>query len=131
MLKFISKVGSLALICVAGLSACSLNPNAKSVYADGMTAEEYRAAYEIASARCDRQTNSCSPASSRDQCIEKKLDVSASDTRLRRCSNPVDQARVDACADEIRRGQCGTGIARLEACSKTELCPYVTEEGMF
>jgi hypothetical protein len=128
MLRF--KVGSLVVMFVAGLSACDMNP-LKTVYADGMTAEEYRAAYQIASARCDRQTNGCSASSSHDQCIATKLDKSAEDTRLRRCSNPVDPERVDACVAEIRRGQCGSGIVHLEACGKSELCPYVSEEGMF
>jgi hypothetical protein len=131
VLKSILKVGSLAMMCAAGFCACGLNPNAKTVYADGMTAEEYRAAYQIASARCDRQTNSCSAFSSRDQCLETKLDVSAAETRLRRCSDPVDQARVASCVTEIRSRQCGTGIVHLEACAKAELCPYVSEEGMF
>ena len=128
MVRF--KVGSLVVMFVAGLSACDLNP-LKTVYSDGMTAQEYRAAYQIAAARCDRQTNGCSVVSSHDQCLSTELDQSAADTGLRRCSNPVDPARVDACVAQIRRGQCGSGIVHLEACHKAELCPYVSEEGMF
>ena len=125
------KAGSLVVVLVIGLSACSLNPGAKSTYADGMTADEYGAAYQIASARCDRQTSSCSSFASRDQCVEAKLEASATDARLRRCSDRVDQAQVQACVADIRRGQCNSGIAQLEACTKTELCPYVFEEGTF
>jgi hypothetical protein len=124
------KVASLVVMFVAGFSACDMNP-LKTVYADGMTAAEYRAASQIAAARCDRQTNGCSVVSSRDQCVATKLDESAAETGLRRCSSPVDPERVDACVAEIRRGQCGTGIVRLEACGKSELCPYVSEEGVF
>ena len=126
MLKL--KVGSLVVMFIAALSACDLNP-LKTVYADGMTAEEYRAAYQIASARCDRQTNTCSAPSSHDQCVATKLDKSAADSGLRRCSNPVDPARVDVCVADIRRGRCGSGIAQLEACQRTELCPYGSREG--
>ena len=132
MVSFISKAGALGVIFVAGLSACSsLNPGAKAAYADGMSKDQYRAAYAIAAARCDRQTNACSTFSSHDDCIRAKLDVSAVDTRLRRCSNDVDQTKVQACVAEIEEKQCGTGIARLEACQKSELCPYVSEEGLF
>jgi hypothetical protein len=132
MVSFISKAGSLGVIFMVGLNACSgLNPGAKTVYVDGMSTDQYRAAYAIASARCERQTNACSAFSSRDECIRAKLDVSAADTRLPRCSNDVDQTRVQACVAELEERQCGTGIARLEACQRSELCPYVSEEGLF
>lgn len=132
MVSFISRAGALGVIFVAGLSACSsLNPGAKAPYADGMSRDQYRAAYAIASARCDRQTSACSAFSSHDECIRAKLDVSAADTRLPRCSNDVDQTKVQSCVAEIEQRQCGTGIARLEACQKSELCPYVSEEGIF
>jgi hypothetical protein len=130
MASFISRVGALGVIFVAGLSACSsLNPGPKASYADGMSTEQYRAAYEIASARCDRQTNACSSFASRDECLEAKLGVSAADTRLPRCSNDVDQTKVQSCVAQIERGQCGTGIAQLDACKKSQLCPYVSVEG--
>jgi hypothetical protein len=129
--SFISKAGSLGLIFVAGLSACSgLTPGAKAAYADGMSRDQYRTAYAIASARCDRQTNACSAFSSHDECIRAKLEASAADARLPRCSNDVDQTKVQSCVAEIEQRQCGTGIARLEACQKSELCPYVSEEGI-
>jgi hypothetical protein len=124
MWKSISTLAAL----LAGLAGCSLNP-AKPVYADQMTAGQYRAAYDIASARCDRQTNACSSFSSHDQCIQAKLDVSAEDTRLRNCPHRVDQSKVQSCVAEIERGQCGTGIAQLAACRQNELCPYTSEEG--
>jgi hypothetical protein len=132
MASFISRVGASGVIFVAGLSACSsLNPDAKSAYADGMSTEQYRAAYDIASARCDRQTNACSSFSSRNECLQAKLSVSAADTRLPRCSNDVDQTKVQSCVAEIERGHCGTGIAQLGACKQSQLCPYVSEEGTF
>jgi hypothetical protein len=132
MVSFISKTGSLGVIFVASLSACgSLNPGAKAASADGMSRDQYRAAYAIASARCDRQTNACSAFSSHDECLQAKLAASAADTRLPRCSNDVDQTKVQSCVAEIEQRQCGTGIARLEACQKSELCPYVSEEGIF
>lgn len=125
------KAGSMVVMLVIGLSACSLTPGAKSTHADGMTADEYGAAYQIASARCDRQTNSCSSFVSRDACVEAKLELSAKDTRLRSCSNRVDQRQVRSCVADIERGQCGSGIAQLETCRKSQLCPYVSEEGTF
>jgi hypothetical protein len=132
MFSFISKLGSVSVLLVAGLGACSsLNPGAKVAYADGMTADQYRAAYQIASARCDRQTNACSSFSSHDQCVEAKLAVSASDAHVRHCSNQVDPADVQACVSEIERGQCGSGIAALAACKTPNLCPYVSQEGTF
>jgi hypothetical protein len=119
------------VIFATGLSACSnLNPGAKAAYTDGMSRDQYRAAYAIAAARCDRQTNACSTFSSRDECMRAKLDVSAADARLSRCSNDVDQAKVQACVAEIEQRQCGTGITRLAACQRSELCPYISEEGM-
>jgi hypothetical protein len=128
MASFIFRVGVLGVIFVAGLSACgSLNP--KTIYADGMSTEQYRAVYEIASARCDRQTSACSSFASRDECLAAKLNVSAAETHLPRCSNDVDQAKVQSCVAEIERGQCGTGIVQLDACKKSQLCPYVSEEG--
>lgn len=123
------KAGSLVVVIVIGLSACSLNPGAKSTYADGMTADEYGAAYQIASARCDRQTNTCSSFASRDQCVEAKFEASATDARLRRCTNRVDQAQLHSCVADVERGQCGSGIVQLEACRKSELCPYHSDEG--
>jgi hypothetical protein len=129
MSSFIAKFGSLGALCVAGLSACSLNPGAKTEYADGMTADQYRAAYQIADARCDRQTNSCSSFASRDECIAAKLDLSAADARLRRCSHRVDPSDVNSCVAQIEHGQCGSGITQLSACKKAELCPYTSEEG--
>jgi hypothetical protein len=130
MASVISKVGGLGVILVAGLSACSsLNPGAQAAYTDGMSTEQYRAAYDIASARCDRQTKACSSFSSHDECIEAKLGVSAADTRLPRCSNNVDQTKVQSCVAQIERGQCGTGIAQIDACRRSQLCPYVSEEG--
>ena len=131
MLKRILKASSLGVMFVAGVSACAdLEPGAKSVHENGMTADEYAAAYQIAAARCDRQTNVCSSFPTRDQCIQAKLDASATETRLRRCSNPIDRSKVQSCVAEIKSGQCGRGIARLEACDKSELCPYVSEEGL-
>jgi len=129
MASFICKTG-LSVVILAGLSACgSLNPGAKATYSDGMNTMQYRAAYEIASARCDRQTNACSAFASHDECIQAKLDVSAADTRLPHCTNDVDQAKVDSCVAEIEHNPCGTGIIRLEACQKSQLCPYASEEG--
>jgi hypothetical protein len=132
MVSFISKVSWLGVILLSGLSACSRpGPHAKAAFAHGMSAEQYRAAYEIAAARCDRQTNACSAFSSHDECIKAKLEVSAADAQLPRCSNDVDQTKVQSCIAEIERRRCGTGIARLEACQKSELCPYVSEEAIF
>jgi hypothetical protein len=119
---------SMLAVLLAGLGGCSLNP-AKPVYADQMTAGQYRAAYDIASARCDRQTDSCSSFSSHEQCVQAKLDVSAEDARLRACSHRVDPSKVQSCVAEIERGQCGSGITQLAACKQNELCPYTSEEG--
>lgn len=119
---------SMGAALLTGLSGCSLNP-AKPVYADQMTVGQYRAAYDIAAARCDRQTSSCSSFSSRDQCMRLELDASANDARLRSCSHRVDQAKVQACVASIEHGQCGSGIGQLEACKQNELCPYHSEEG--
>jgi hypothetical protein len=131
MLKRMLKASSLGVMFVAGVSACAnVEPSAKSVHQNGMTADEYAAAYQIAAARCDRQTEGCSSYSTRDQCIEAKLEASAAETRLRRCSDPVDRSKVQSCVAEIKLGQCGRGISKLEACDKSELCPYVTEEGL-
>lgn len=94
-----------------------------------MTTDEYAAAYQIAAARCARQTNVCSSFASRDQCLQAKLGASAADARLTRCSNPVDPAQVQSCVSEIKRGSCGSGIAQLAACRGAELCPYISEEG--
>ena len=89
MANFIPRVGGLGVLFVAALSACtSLNPT-QPTYADGMSTDQYRAAYDIASARCDRQTAACSAFSTRDECLEAKLGVSAADTRLSRCSNAI------------------------------------------
>ena len=130
MLKFMWRVGSLGIVLAAAPSACGgLAPNATPKYADGMTAGQYRAAYEVASARCDRQTDTCSSFATRDRCIEAKLDTSAADMRLRGCSNHVDEAQVRSCAAEIRSGVCGSGITQIKACKHAALCPYVSEEG--
>ncbi len=124
MLRFIGS------ICVVALCACSLGPH-RLAYADGMTEDEYRAAYQIAGARCDRQTNACASFASRDACIRAKLVASAADTSLMRCSEPIDPSQLQSCVSEIERGQCGSGIARLKACRQSALCPYVSEEGTF
>ena len=130
MMGFIPKVGSLGVILVVGPSACSsLDSTAKMAAADGMSSDQYRAAYEIAAARCNSQTSACSAFSSRDECIKTKLKVSAADARLQRCANDVDETHVESCVAEIERRQCGTGIARLEACQELELCPDVSVEG--
>lgn len=130
MANSVSKTISFGVIFVAGISGCSgLNPDAKSAAANGMNTDQYSAAYDIAAARCDRQTNACSSFSSRSDCISAKLRLSAEDTRLPHCSNDIDRTKVRACVAEIERGQCGTGIAQLDACRESQLCPYVSEEG--
>ena len=116
------------LVLFSALGACKgLQPTAKTTL--GMSRDQYRAAYEIASARCDRQTNACSAFASRAECLDAKLGASAAATRLPRCSNDVDQVKVQLCVEQIRQGQCGTGIAQLAACQKSALCPYQSEEG--
>ena len=127
MSHLIPKIASFCLVAAA-LGACSLNPP-KPIQGDGLTAGQYRAAYAIASARCDRQTNACSSFSSHDQCVSEKFEASAEDARLRGCSHRVDQAQLSACVSDIERNPCGSGIAQLEACQQKSLCPYTSNEG--
>ncbi len=126
-----SKLGLGFAVIGFCLAACSSTLAPKAAREDGMTREQYRAAYDIASARCDRQTSACSSYASRDACIEDKLRASAADTRLPRCSNEVDPTEVRACVSQISQGRCGTGILQLQACKKSALCPYQSEEGTF
>jgi hypothetical protein len=92
--------------------------------------ERYRVAYEIAAARCDRQTPECERRAgvqyaSRDACIAAKLPPSAAEADLDVCASyPLRQHDLDECVAEIRGGHCGTGISGATACRGKNLCPW-------
>jgi hypothetical protein len=92
--------------------------------------DRYRAAYQIAAARCDRQTPACEARAgvhyaSRDACIAAKLPGSATAADLDYCASyPLRDHRLGECVAEIRSGQCGTGISGATACQGMNLCPW-------
>jgi hypothetical protein len=121
----------LGISSMTPLLACEPSgPAAAPVKASELTADEYKAAYTIAVARCDRQTSSCDPYPSRSACLEAKLLLSAREARLLECSTPVAAQQLARCVAIVRSGTCGTGIAHLDECRRWSLCPYVdSEEG--
>jgi len=99
------------------------------------TADERHAAEAMAAARCDRQTPACvspsnPPFDTRDACIDAKAAKSVVEARLAHCGcYSLNEGRLRRCVGEIRQGQCGTGIAKLDDCRGAKVCPYETEEG--
>ncbi len=90
----------------------------------------YRIAYEVAAARCDRQTPECVARAgahypTRDACIADKLPASAAEVDLDLCASyPLRDHDLDECIAEIRAGRCGTGLASATACKGKNLCPW-------
>ena len=123
--------GALGLSVMAPLLACEpRGPAASPMKASELTKDEYKAAYSIAVARCDRQTAACDPYPSRSACLEAKVLLSAREARLLECSTPVAAEQLARCVAIVRSGTCGTGIAHLDECRRWSLCPYVdSEEG--
>jgi hypothetical protein len=118
----------LVVSVVAAISACGsistlpLDPGSESA--------RYRAAYEIAGARCDRQTPACEARAgvhyaSRDECIAAKLADSAKQADLDMCAAyAIRNYQLSACVAEVRAGRCGTGVANVAACQGRNLCPW-------
>ena len=122
---------TLGLGLLGAVLACEpAGPASVPKAASELTADEYKAAYTIAVARCDRQTASCDSYPSRNACIEAKLVLSAREARLLECSTPVAASQLARCVALVRHGTCGTGIALLDECRRWSLCPYAgSEEG--
>ena len=114
---------SLSVLC----GACASRQQT-TVTASDLSTGERNAAFQMAAARCDRQTPACGASPSRDACIQQKLVPTAADVSLENCSSDIDAQNLNACVMQIRAGQCGTGIVHIEACSHDRLCPGVAEE---
>ena len=115
-------VGAVAASCASVPATAPATWSAKS--------DRYRVAYEIAAARCDRQTPECERRAgvtytSRDECIAMKLPPSAAEADLDLCASyPLREHDLSECVAEIRGGQCGTGISGATACRGKNLCPW-------
>lgn len=125
--------GMGALGVVAAISACAHLPTAGS--GRDPSTDEYVAAYQIAAARCDRQTPSCESRvgvhyATRDACIAAKLRPSVEEADLKYCAYyPLHDSALNECVSAIRSKECGTGVAVLVACRGKTLCPFASEEG--
>lgn len=114
-------VGAMAASCVSVPAATEPMSS---------TSDRYRVAYEIAAARCDRQTPECEHRAgvqyaSRDACIAAKLPLSAAEADIDLCASyPLREHDLGECVAEIRSGQCGTGISAATACRGKNLCPW-------
>jgi hypothetical protein len=119
-------VGALAL-CAA---SCASAPAPTQPASWSAKSDRYLVAYEIAAARCDRQTPECERRAgveyaSRDACIAAKLPPSAAEADLDLCASyPLRQHDLEQCVAEIRGGQCGTGLVGATACRGKNLCPW-------
>ena len=120
---------TLGLGLLGAVLACEpAGPASVPKAASELTEDEYKAAYRIAVARCDRQTASCDPYPSRKACLDAKLLLSAREARLLECSTPVAPSQLARCISRVRLGTCGTGIAHLDECRRWSLCPYASSE---
>jgi hypothetical protein len=130
MLRSIIGVG---LVGVMGASCASL-PTLAEPTSWNLRSDRYRAAYEIAAARCDRQTPACESRAgvhyaSRDACIEAKLPTSVVEAHLDYCASYALRAsNLSACVAGIQSGQCGTGVSPVSACRGPSLCPWDDDE---
>jgi len=119
----IGLVGAMAASCMSVPAATK--PTSWSPQSD-----RYRVAYEIAAARCDRQTPECERRAgvryaSRDECIAAKLPPSAAEADLDLCASyPLRDHDLGECVAEVRAGQCGTGLTGAPACRGKNLCPW-------
>jgi hypothetical protein len=115
-------VGVTAISACASVSTQPLTPGSESA--------RYRAAREIAAARCDRQTPACERRAgvhyaSREECIAAKLADSAKQADLDTCAYySLHEHELGACVAEVRAGRCGTGVANVAACRGRNLCPW-------
>ena len=123
------RFGLSAAIGLSFATAPACEPTATPGVPIQLTSDEYKAAYRIAVARCDRQTSSCDPFPSRKACLDAKLVLTAKESRLLDCARPVDPSRLERCVAVVRRGECGTGIAHVDACRAASLCPDPSESG--
>lgn len=114
-------------IVLLALAGCTSEPRTPPQTASQLDAVEYRAAREMATARCDRRAGACVPYPSREACVDSKILPSATDANLLQCSSAVDEDRLSRCLSEIRRTACGTGIRDLEDCNEGQLCNAVEE----
>jgi hypothetical protein len=121
-----------SLLCFAGAaSACSAT---WTPIKEDPGADTRHAAHELAAARCDRQIAGCELETNthydgHETCIEAKLMKSVTEARLVYCDfYPLSEARLRTCVQEIRQGQCGEGITKIDNCRGAKLCPYETEE---
>jgi hypothetical protein len=123
--------GIFGVVLVGVMAAsCTSLPTPTELASRHAEDARYRAAYEIAAARCDRQTPACERRAgvhyaSRDACIAAKLPNSAKEADLDYCASyPLREHDLGECVSEIRSGQCGTGIASATACQGMNLCPW-------
>jgi hypothetical protein len=62
--------------------------------------------------------------------LDAKAAKSVTESNLVECDYfGVNEQRLRQCVQEIRQGQCGTGIAQIVDCHGDKICPYHTEEG--
>ena len=76
-----------------------------------------------------RSLPTCGVVIPRDACIQQKLLPSAENIDLEDCEGAIDDEKLKVCVQQIRHGQCGTGIARIVACAHDNICPGVSQEG--
>jgi hypothetical protein len=118
----------LAVGVVGAISSCAAVST--QPLAPGSESARYHAAYEIAAARCDRQTPACQQRAgvhyaSREACIDAKLADSAQQADLDTCADySLRDSQLRACVAEVRAGRCGTGVANVAACRGRNLCPW-------
>ncbi len=107
---------TLLASCAALLASCATLPQAMSPTPPTSwdhKSVRYRIAYEVAAARCDRQTPECvaragAHYATREACIADKLPASAAEVDLDLCASyPLREHDLDECIAEIRAGRCG------------------------
>lgn len=137
-MRSFSKLGSIGGALAGAVLLCACQPaRALDPPRADAKSDRYRAAYQIAAARCDRRTPSCESQTgdhydSREACIAAKLPASATEADLGYCASySLREYDLDACLTEIRSGQCGTGISNISACRGRNLCPWDSFEALY
>jgi len=122
---------AVGVVLAGAISSCAYMPaGARDPGSWKPSSDQYRAAYQIAAARCDRRTPACDASTgvhyaSRDACIAAKLPKSAEEADLDVCASyALRVVELDQCVAEIKSGQCGSGLAGASTCRGKDLCPW-------
>jgi hypothetical protein len=110
-----------ALVCV--LASCAGPQLGPLTVSSATLAASPGIVNAIARARCERHGAACTTYASLDECAAAETAPTAYALQLEQCTTTIDPRQVDACVEAVRGEPCARGIASIDACHWSRMCP--------